>query len=140
MRKIAVLVVLSSFYAVSLLAAVRTNVWDFSSTGGTVTNAADYFDNANWVGGAVGEGADFKVDFSGAQGLKFIKLNRDVAVYQMCGKDEAFTLDTVNRTILVGDHTVTVSRYDNSCFAVQFYCDVYNGYSVTQPAYIQKSI
>ena len=108
-------------------AAVRTNVWDFSGTGGTVTNAADYFDAANWVGGAVGEGADVKVDFSGAQGLKFIKLNRDVAVYQMCGKDEAFTPDTVNRTLLVGDHTVTVSRYDNSCFAVQFYCDVYNG-------------
>ena len=121
-------------------AAIKTNVWNFSGTGGTVTNAADYFDAANWVGGAVGEGADVKVDFSGAQGLKFIKLNRDVAVYQMCGKDEAFTLDTVNRTILVGDHTVTVSRYDNSCFAVQFYCDVYNGYSATQPAYIQKSI
>jgi hypothetical protein len=87
--------------SISVSAAVRTNVWDFSNTGGTVTNAADYFDAANWVGGAVGEGADVKVDFSGAQGLKFIKLNRDVAVYQMCGKDEAFTLDTVNRTILL---------------------------------------
>ena len=118
-------------------AAIKTNVWNFSGTGGTVTNAADYFDAANWVGGAVGEGADVKVDFSGAQGLKFIKLNRDVAVYQMCGKNEAFTLDTVNRTILVGDHTVTVSRYDNPLSAVQLYAPVYTAYNIP---YLQKTI
>ena len=44
----------------SLARAATTDVfWDYSDTGDTITNAADWFDVGNWTGGTVADSAAY---------------------------------------------------------------------------------
>ena len=119
------------------VSAKNTNVWNFAATGESITNAASYFDSSNWEGGVVGEGAESIADFSGATGVRYIKLDRELSLYQLRGKDEALTLASADRTVFVSDHTVAVSRYDNPLSAVQLYAPVYTAYNIP---YLQNTI
>ena len=125
----------SSITAIS--AVLTTNEWNFANTGETITLATDYFNTANWKGGIVAEGVDAIADFSDAKGVRYIKLGRKLDIYQLRGKDEAFTLETANRTVFVSDNPVEVRRYDNPLSAVQLYAPVHTAYNVP---YLQKTI
>ena len=74
----------SSITAIS--AVLTTNEWNFANTGETITLATDYFNTANWKGGIVAEGADAIADFSDAKGVRYVKLGRELDIYQCAAK------------------------------------------------------
>ncbi|MFA7174895.1 MAG: hypothetical protein WC340_16085 [Kiritimatiellia bacterium] len=87
-------------------AATTDATWDYANTGTTITNAADWFNAANWSGGTIANSAAYKAVLAGASGTRYIKIGAPLTLGAISG-----TWSGANASIIVSDYPLTI---DNS--------------------------
>jgi len=118
----------------ALCATALTGVeWDWGAhpgAGTSVTNALDYFDAANWVGGQPANSSTVEATFTnGMPGVRYIKADSTVHVGNLYNRlGGTFSTNSSKRIMFVSDHPVVFNRGKDygipSPDGVVFYADV----------------
>ncbi|MDD4017371.1 MAG: hypothetical protein PHV28_05445, partial [Kiritimatiellae bacterium] len=66
-------------------AATTDATWNYTNTGTTITNAADWFQSGNWSGGTVADSAAYRAVLTGAVGPRYIKINAPLTLGAIAG-------------------------------------------------------
>jgi len=113
-------------------AAMTDAYWDYSNTGTTITNAADWFDTANWTGGIVANSADYRAVLTNAVGPRYIKINAPLTLGKIAG-----TWSGNNVSVIVSDDPLTIDTpdlrwpIDAGCFFADITTSAYTGPRLT---------
>jgi len=86
-------------------AATTDAVWNYASTGTTITNAADWFNAGNWSGGTVADSAAYSAVLTNAVGPRYIKINTPLTLGGISG-----TWSGTNVSVIVSDHPLTIDN------------------------------
>ena len=134
MKKIKLLALsIFSMHCIFAAEPFTTVNWKWSAdpgAGTSIINAFDYFDEANWEGGApVDSGTQKAVFTEGMAGVKYVKADRTVHVGDMYNKLTGdFTVNSSKFMVFVSDHPVVFNRPATHAIpypdGIMFYADV----------------